>query len=639
MLDCGVHPGRPGIAGLPFFDEIEPENIDLLLISHFHLDHCAALPYFMEKTAFHGKVYMTHPTKPIYKMILSDYVKVSNIAINELLYDASDVERTMDKIEAINYHQEIAVEGVRFWCYNAGHVLGAAMFMIEIAGVHVLYTGDYSRQESRHLMAAEIPSPYPDVLIVESTYGIQNHEPRLTREKRFKDQVTRTVRGGGRCLIPAFAMGSAQELLLILEEHWRHNSELHHIPIYYASPLAARCMKVYQAYINMMNESIIERSKFANPFDFKHIQKLTGIDKFVDSGPCVVMASPGMLQSGLSRELMEKWCDNAKNTVIIPGYCVEGTLAKEIMNSPQTIKSMTGETLPLRMTVEYVSFSAHSDYQQTEEFIDILQPPHIVLVHGDGNEMNRMRKGLEEHFRDVGRECEIWTPPNTMTVSIPVKSERNAVVIGRLAEGSFEEGTIISGILVEKGFKHSILDASDVSAYSNLSTAGVYQSQRVPFKQPFKLLSSCLTTMYEHIEKTTHREQPALFVSNAVYVMYAHSDYLRLEWESDPVNDMLADSILSLILQIEANPATHTLYESCCCSNQMEKAQVTVCFLQRHFPEVRFDSSTRTIIIDLPDGKKATINLKTNQILCEDEQYRKRIDSVLQNVRSATEPF
>ena len=118
-------------------------------------------------------------------MILSDYVKVSNIAITELLYDARDVERTVDKIEAINYHQEIAVEGVRFWCYNAGHVLGAAMFMIEIAGVHVLYTGDYSRQESRHLMAAEIPSPPPDVLIVESTYGIQNHEPRQVSHSRL----------------------------------------------------------------------------------------------------------------------------------------------------------------------------------------------------------------------------------------------------------------------------------------------------------------------------------------------------------------------------------------------------------------------------------------------------------------------
>ena len=274
---------------------------------------------------------MTHPTKPIYKMILSDYVKVSNIAVDDLLYDENDIERTMNKIEPINYHQQIEVNGVRFWCYNAGHVLGAAMFMIEIAGVHILYTGDYSRQETRHLMSAEIPKLQPDILIVESTYGNHNHESITERESRFIDFVTRTVTNGGRCLIPVFALGSAQELLLILEEHWRKDSaRLHDIPIYYASALAAKCMNVYQTYINMMNENIIERNKIGNPFDFSHISYLKGIDQFNDSGPSVVMASPGMLQSGLSRELFEKWCENEKNCVIIPGYCVEGTLAKVI---------------------------------------------------------------------------------------------------------------------------------------------------------------------------------------------------------------------------------------------------------------------------------------------------------------------
>ena len=271
---------------------------------------------------------MTHPTKPIYKMILSDYVKVSNISVDELLYDENDIERTMKKIEAINYHQQIEVNGVKFWCYNAGHVLGAAMFMIEIAGVHILYTGDYSRQETRHLMAAEIPRIQPDILIVESTYGNHNHESIVEREKRFTNFVTRTVMGGGRCLIPVFAIGSAQELLLILDEHWRKNSQLHPIPIYYASALAAKCMSVFQTYINMMNESIIERSKESNPFDFNHIAYLKGINQFKDTGPSVVMASPGMLQSGLSRELFEKWCEDEKNCVIIPGYCVDGTLAK-----------------------------------------------------------------------------------------------------------------------------------------------------------------------------------------------------------------------------------------------------------------------------------------------------------------------
>ncbi|MCI21785.1 cleavage and polyadenylation specificity factor subunit 3-I-like, partial [Trifolium medium] len=134
----------------------------------------------------------------------------------------------------IDFHQTVEVNGIRFWCYTAGHVLGAAMFMVDIAGVRVLYTGDYSREEDRHLRAAETPQFSPDVCIIESTYGVQHHQPRHTREKRFTDVIHSTISQGGRVLIPAYALGRAQELLLILDEYWANHPELHNIPIYYA---------------------------------------------------------------------------------------------------------------------------------------------------------------------------------------------------------------------------------------------------------------------------------------------------------------------------------------------------------------------------------------------------------------------
>ena len=277
---------------------------------------------------------MTHPTKAIYKMLLSDFVKVSNTG-DDLIYKEADINDSMNRIETIDYHQEIEVDGIRFISYNAGHVLGAAMFMIEIAGVYILYTGDYSREENRHLMSAETPKQHPNVLIVESTYGVQSHEPRIDREDRFTSIIKETVLSKkGNCLIPVFALGSAQELLLILDEFWEKNKkQLNNIPIYYASTLAKKCMTVYQAFINVMNEKIREKSNISNPFDFKHIHNLKSIEQFHETGPCVVMASPGMLQSGLSRELFEKWCTADKNTVILPGYCVDGTLAKVFFSS------------------------------------------------------------------------------------------------------------------------------------------------------------------------------------------------------------------------------------------------------------------------------------------------------------------
>jgi cleavage and polyadenylation specificity factor subunit 3 len=125
-----------------------------------------------------------------------------------------------------------------------------------------------------------------------------------------------------------FALGRAQELLLILDEYWASHPELHDIPIYYASSLAKKCMAVYQTYIGAMNENIRRQIAISNPFVFKHISNLKSIDQFDDVGPCVIMASPGMMQSGLSRQLFEAWCTDKRNGVIVAGYCVEGTLAK-----------------------------------------------------------------------------------------------------------------------------------------------------------------------------------------------------------------------------------------------------------------------------------------------------------------------
>ena len=285
---------------------------------------------------------------------------IRNLSTEDQLYTEQDLNASFERIEVIDFHQEMEVEGIRFTPYNAGHVLGAAMFLIEIAGVKVLYTGDYSREEDRHLMAAERPpNIVPEVLICESTYGVQSHEPRVEREARFTTIVHDIVRRGGRCLLPVFALGRAQELLLILDEYWAKHPELHNIPIYYASALAKKCMMIYQTYTNMMNERIKASIKYGNPFQFKHISNLRSMTHFDDVGPCVMMASPGMLQSGLSRELLELWCTDRRNGVIVPGYVVEGTLGKTILSQPQEIPSMSGPPLPLKLSVDYISFSAH----------------------------------------------------------------------------------------------------------------------------------------------------------------------------------------------------------------------------------------------------------------------------------------
>ncbi len=155
---------------------------------------------------------------------------------------------------------------------------------------------------------------------------------RPTRTRLFSIAlVANIVRRGGRCLLPISAFGNVQELLLLLDEYWSAHPELQSIPVLYASGLAYRGMQVYRTYIHTMNNHI--RSRFSrdrndNPFAFKHVRNLKDFRKWDDSGPCVMMATPQMLQGYHSRELLERWAPDRKNGLIITGYSIDGTMAK-----------------------------------------------------------------------------------------------------------------------------------------------------------------------------------------------------------------------------------------------------------------------------------------------------------------------
>jgi len=627
MLDCGIHPGLTGMDALPFVDCIEADQIDLLLISHFHLDHAGALPWFLQKTTFRGKCYMTHATKAIFFWLLSDYIKVSNISTDQMLYTESDLEAAMDKIETINFHEEKEVEGIKFWCYNAGHVLGAAMFMLEIAGVKVLYTGDFSREEDRHLMSAEIPNIRPDVLIVESTYGQRTHDKREDREKRFTGTVSDIVTRGGRCLIPVFALGRAQELLLILDEYWSAHPELSDIPIYYASSLAKKCMAVYQTFINSMNERIRKQIAVNNPFVFKHISNLKGIDHFDDVGPCVILASPGMMQSGVSRELFESWCSDKKNGCIVAGYCVEGTLAKLILSHPTEITAMNGQKLPLNMKVEYISFSAHTDYPQTSGFIRALKPPHVVLVHGEANEMSNLKRRLiEEYENDPTHNIEVHNPRNTVSVDLYFSEEKTAKVMGSLAVRKPEEGLRVSGILVKRNFNYHILAPGDLAKYTDLTMSTVTQRQSIHYSGSPQLLQHILQQTAGEVETVTGEGDNKIIIRAFGSIdIILEPRMVTLEWIASPCNDMFADAVLSAILQAEALESPK-YFPQITYRDDTHFKECLIELLQDMFGEESVPKvlAGDTIVVSV-DNKDAMVSLTTMKVTCEEDPSFERI--------------
>lgn len=145
MLDCGVHPGFSGMASLPFFDVIDMSTVDAMLITHFHLDHSAAMPYVVGHTSFQGTILMTHATKAITATLLRDFVKVSKggDGVQGGLYSDADLDAALERTRLINFGQTVHIGEIAITPHRAGHVLGAAMFMVEIAGTRVLYTGRF----------------------------------------------------------------------------------------------------------------------------------------------------------------------------------------------------------------------------------------------------------------------------------------------------------------------------------------------------------------------------------------------------------------------------------------------------------------------------------------------------------------
>lgn len=564
MLDAGIHPAYQGLASLPFYDEFDLSKIDILLISHFHLDHAASLPYVMQRTNFQGRVFMTHPTKAIYRWLLRDFVRVTSIgsssssmgAKDESLFSDEDLVDSFDKIETVDYHSTVDVNGIKFTAFHAGHVLGAAMFQIEIAGLRVLFTGDYSREVDRHLNSAEVPPLSSNVLIVESTFGTATHEPRLNRERKLTQLIHSTVMRGGRVLLPVFALGRAQEIMLILDEYWsQHADELGggQVPIFYASNLAKKCMSVFQTYVNMMNDDI--RKKFrdsqTNPFIFKNISYLRNLEDFQDFGPSVMLASPGMLQSGLSRDLLERWCPEDKNLVLITGYSIEGTMAKFIMLEPDTIPSINNPevTIPRRCQVEEISFAAHVDFQENLEFIEKISAPNIILVHGEANPMGRLKSALLSNFaslKGTENEVHVFNPRNCVEVDLEFQGVKVAKAVGNIVNEIYKEESIevkeeiAAKIEPIKEEKEGDLDSQtekdlvDVEEHKDIVVSGILVSDDKNFELDFLSLSD-LREHHPDLSTTILRERQSVRVNCKKELIYWH--ILQMFGEAEVLQD------------------------------------------------------------------------------------------------------
>lgn len=373
----------------------------------------------------------------------------------------------MKKVTAVDLSSEILVgEDIRVRAYYAGHVLGAGMFHVQVGEESVLYTGDYNMTPDRHLGSAVIDRCRPDVLITESTYAATVRDSKRARERDFLKEVHQCVARGGKVLVPTFALGRVQELCVLIDAYWTR-AGLTDIPVYFTGGMAEMATKYYKNWIgwtsegiqlNMITEKIkldcsscesvnnndnnnltrinnnnitsinnntnnssftdnIKSSSLNNPFDFKNIKPFER--SFADlPGPMLVFSTPGMLHSGISLDLFKKWCSDPGNLLIIPGYCVAGTVGAKVLAGHKSIEvqevrvrgtSMISSTvnLAVNMQVKNLSFSAHVDAKGILQLISQCRPRNVVLVHGEAAKMAHLRDRITTTFK-----CPVYFPAN-----------------------------------------------------------------------------------------------------------------------------------------------------------------------------------------------------------------------------------
>ncbi|XP_023513382.1 cleavage and polyadenylation specificity factor subunit 3-II [Cucurbita pepo subsp. pepo] len=442
MFDCGMHMGYLDHRRYPDFSRISASRdyntvLSCVIITHFHLDHIGALPYFTEVCGYNGPIYMTYPTLALAPLMLEDYRKVMVDRRGEAEQFSNDhIMECMKKVIPVDLKQTIQVdEDLQIRAYYAGHVLGAAMFYAKVGDAAMVYTGDYNMTPDRHLGAAQIDRMQLDLLITESTYATTIRDSKYGREREFLKAVHNCVASGGKVLIPTFALGRAQELCILLDDYWeRMNLK---IPIYFSAGLTVQANMYYKMLISWTSQKVKETYTTRNAFDFKNVQKFDR--SMIDApGPCVLFATPGMISGGFSLEVFKRWAPSKLNLITLPGYCVAGTIGHKLMSGKPTKIDLDKDTqIDVQCQIHQLAFSPHTDSKGIMDLVKFLSPKHVILVHGEKPKMVTLKERIHS---ELGIPCH--DPANNETVSISstlsIKAESSSTFIQSCSTPNFK---------------------------------------------------------------------------------------------------------------------------------------------------------------------------------------------------------
>ncbi|QXD17071.1 MBL fold metallo-hydrolase [Rhodocaloribacter litoris] len=427
LLDCGLFQGRRAEADhlnrhFPF----DPAALDAVLLSHAHIDHAGLLPKLW-KEGFRGRIYATHATYSLCSLMLLDsaYIQEKDAAfVNKLhrkkgkppvepLYRVEEAEAVLEHFTGVSYRSPfVPVPGVEVEYRDAGHILGSATMVLTIREngrtVRLGFTGDVGNP-GRPILRDPQPMADCDVLISESTYGGEVHEPGARTKERLAEVITRTSGRGGKVIIPAFAVGRTQEIVYALDQLW-NEGRLPPIPVYVDSPLAVNATGIYAAhpecYDRDLRQYLLEDD---DPFGFERLTYVRDVEKSKalngQQVPMVIISASGMCEAGRILHHLRHNIEDPRNTVMIVGYCADHTLGKRIVERRPEVR-IFGEPHALRAEVVVMnSLSAHADEPGLLDFIGRLDRDRlrrIFLVHGAPERQEAFKQALEARgYRDV----------------------------------------------------------------------------------------------------------------------------------------------------------------------------------------------------------------------------------------------
>lgn len=428
LLDCGLYQGNDD--DMEDFNQkfyYNPSEIDALILSHAHIDHCGRIPKLV-KEGFQGKIVSTHATRDLCAILLMDsaylqqrdakyenkWRKKQGKKLIEPLYTDDDVRAAMTQFMSVSYNQWYPVPGVDevwFQFRDSGHILGSASISLRIkTDEHkeefiLGFTADIGRP-ARPILKDPNPMPQCDYLICESTYGDRLHDKREEETQKLLNIIQNTcLQKKGKLIIPAFSVGRTQEIVYILDQ-LANEDRLPRIPIFVDSPLAIDATEIFRMHPDCFDQQL-NRYMLTdpNPFGFKHLhytRKVEDSKKLNDmKDPCVIISASGMITGGRIKHHIFNHIEDARNTVLIVGYAAPYTIGGQLRDGAEEI-SMFGSKLKVNAQVEIMdSFSAHGDYQEMIEYIDNQNREKlkkIFLVHGELDS----QKQFKEHLKNAG---------------------------------------------------------------------------------------------------------------------------------------------------------------------------------------------------------------------------------------------